>query len=180
MPERRYSPPAREAQVARRRPVEQTQGESDDVLELQKTAGNRAVSGAIAAQAGQSPVQRLSEGGGAVIQRATFAELMAFWKKQELGQDPAKEESKDEESPNTPPEPEALPEEVKAMNPGLEEEHGEDEKQEDAPRGPYAYAVHGAQSGSATGGGGEDEKQEGPPRGPYAYAVDGTRSGSAT
>lgn len=180
MPERRYSPPAREAQVARRRPVEQSQGESDDVLELQKTAGNRAVSGAIAAQAGQPPLQRQSDGGGAVIQRATFAELMAFWKKQELGQDPAKEESKDEESPNTPPEPEALPEEVKAMNPGLEEEHGEDEKQEDAPRGPYAYAVHGAQSGSATGGGGEDDKQEGPPRGPYAYAVDGTRSGSAT
>jgi len=102
MPERRYSPPAREAQVARRRPVEQSPGESDDVLELQKTAGNRAVSGAIAAQAGQPPVQRQSDGGGAVIQRATFAELMAFWKKQELGQDTAKEESKDEESPNTP------------------------------------------------------------------------------
>jgi len=198
MPERRYSPPAREAQVARRRPVEQTQGESDDVLELQKTAGNRAVSGAIAAQAGQPPVQRLSEGGGAVIQRATFAELMAFWKKQELGQDPAKEESKDEESPNTPPEPEALPEEVKAMNPGIEEEQGEgetdgaqgpvayqvdggeDEKQGGQPRGPYAYAVHGAQSGSATGSGGEDEKQEAPPRGPYAYAVHGAQSGSAT
>ena len=148
VPERRYASQPRRGQVARQRPVDQGQGESDEVLQLQKAAGNRAVSETIGARQAAPPAQRLMDAGGATVQRASFAELMAFWKKQELGQDPAKEEAKGEESPNVPPDPEFLPEEVKAMNPAVEEEAGEQQQQ---PRGPVAYQVDGG--GSITQGG---------------------------
>jgi len=144
--------------------VEQAQGESEEALQLQKAVGNRAASETIAARKAEPPIQRLLDAGGATVQRATFAELMAFWKKQELGQDPAEEEAKGEESPNVPPEPESLPEEVKAMNPAVEEEAEEQQ-------GPSAYQVYGA----------NEEKSGGGLRGPVAYQVYGAneeKSGS--
>ncbi|MCC6386708.1 MAG: hypothetical protein IT302_04925 [Dehalococcoidia bacterium] len=137
--------------------MEQPQGENEEALQLQKTVGNRAASEAIAARRAEPPIQRLLDAGGATVQRATFAELMAFWKKQELGEDPAQEEAKGEESPNVPPEPESLPEDVKAMNPAVEEEAGQQEQ------GPSAYQVYGA----------NEEKSGGGLRGPVAYQVYG-------
>jgi len=188
VPERRYASQPRRGQVARQRPVDQGQGESDEVLQLQKAAGNRAVSETIGARQAEPPAQRLLDAGGATVQRASFAELMAFWKKQELGQDPAKEEAKGEESPNVPPDPESLPEEVKAMNPAVEEEAGEQQQQ---PRGPVAYQVDGGGEEKSGGGlrgpvayqvdGGGEEKSGGGPRGPVAYQVyGGGGGGSAT
>src|SRR6185437_14900388 len=79
-----------------------------------------------------------------VIQRAKFAELMAFWKQQELGQPPEPTPKGKQPAQNLPPEPGAVPEDVKQDNPALtqQEDKGEDAKSAGgyAPYGAYAGA----------------------------------------
>lgn len=119
---------------------------NDGVLDMQKTVGNHSVSRTIAL--GGRPVQSggatslISRTTSPVIQRAGFAELMAFWRQQELGEAPKPQPTGKKQAPNLPPEPSPIPEDVKQDNPVLTEDTGPEEKSGAGGQGPGAgYAV---------------------------------------
>jgi len=131
-----------------------------DLLNMQRTVGNRSVARMVALggrgarhgisqHAAGGPSQAfaptlVSRKASPVIQRAKFAELMAFWKQQELGQAPEPTPKGKQPAQNLPPEPGAVPEDVKQDNPALtqQEDKGEDAKSAGgyAPYGAYAGA----------------------------------------
>ena len=121
----------------------------NDLLGMQRTVGNRSVARMVAL-GGRNARTGLADGGSGqrqafaptlvsrkaspIIQRAKFAELMAFWKQQELGEAPKPQPQGKQVAQNLPPDPGAVPEDVKQDNPALtkQEDKGEDAKSEGA------------------------------------------------
>ncbi|MEP7217007.1 MAG: hypothetical protein ABI782_12200, partial [Anaerolineaceae bacterium] len=126
-------------------------GGNSDLLAVQGQMGNRAVSRMVSALQSEGPAGRLgafSPNAGAsiqrkMIQRASFSELMSFWKQQELGQAPAPAPQGNKAAGGLPPEPAAIPAEVEEMNPILSESEGEQEEMEGGGGGMAGYNTMG-------------------------------------
>ncbi len=153
-------------------------GPTGDVLGLQRSVGNHQtiqalengpLVGKAARPAGPAPVARKADGAGGplLVQRASFAELMSFWKKQELGQEtPTPAPKKGNATPNLGPQvATGASTETQALNPVIEEPK-EAEKagevsspvsatltgtQSQPPAKKYSTFVAGALSGAGTG-----------------------------
>jgi hypothetical protein len=105
-------------------------GENGDLLGMQRTVGNQSVARMIALGGREARSRIIGSGATALlsrkpdpmIQRANFAELMQFWKQQELGQAPAPKPQGKREANNAPPEPAPIPQNVAVDNPALVEE----------------------------------------------------------
>ena len=122
-----------------------------DMLGLQRVIGNHAVArlvalggrGAGSRLRGAAPTSAhllVSRKVSPIIQRAKFSELMAFWKQQELGQAPTPQPQGKKTAQNLPPEPAAVPEDVKQDNPVLTEDKGPEQKSEARSMGHYNMA----------------------------------------
>ena len=104
-------------------------GATNDLLGMQRVVGNRSVARMVAlggrnARSGFGQRQPftaalVSRKASPVIQRAKFAELMSFWKQQELGQAPTPQPQGKKSAPNQPPEPSPIPQDVAQDNPVL-------------------------------------------------------------
>ncbi|MEP6870735.1 MAG: hypothetical protein ABI939_02685, partial [Anaerolineaceae bacterium] len=127
-------------------------GGNSDLLAVQGQMGNRAVSRMVSSLQSEGPAGRLgafSPNAGAsiqrkMIQRASFSELMSFWKQQELGQAPAPAPQGNKAAGGLPPEPAAIPAEVAEMNPILSESGDEQvEMQQEGGGGAAGYNTMG-------------------------------------
>ncbi|MEO9255118.1 MAG: hypothetical protein ABI305_06235, partial [Tepidiformaceae bacterium] len=94
---------------------------------MQRTVGNQSVARMIAL-GGRGARSKFNTAGGTallsrkvspVIQRANFAQLMQFWKQQELGEAPKPQPQGKKEANNAPPEPAPIPQDVAVDNPAL-------------------------------------------------------------
>ena len=104
-------------------------GAKTDLLGMQRTVGNQSVARMIALGGRGARSKFTASGGGGtallsrkvspVIQRANFAQLMQFWKQQELGEAPKPQPQGKKEANNAPPEPAPIPQDVAVDNPAL-------------------------------------------------------------
>jgi hypothetical protein len=160
--------PAEPAPAARAGTLPRVKGvlRRTDVLGMQHSVGNRTAVENVRARGGTGLVSR-TPGTPLVIQRASFSELMAFWKKQELGQETnVPTGPKPKGAPNLPPQvTTAATGETAALNPIIEEPK-EAEKAAEGPEGDGGGSAHHYDKvdslGAPQGGGGGAEHYDKP------------------
>jgi hypothetical protein len=156
-----------------------------DFLGMQRTVGNQSVArmialggrGARSRLIGSAGTALLSRKVSPIIQRANFAELMQFWKQQELGEAPKPQPQGKKEANNAPPEPAPIPQDVAVENPALVEEPPGGAKSPVGGGGTKFDSVPSGAKGS--GGGGALVTRSGPGSGGALVTRSGPGSGGA-